>query len=292
MIALDTGIDQQTLTFYDQLDGRKVARMPSGKVALIHYDQLGKVFDGEQWLVQLEHHDTYAVAYPIERIERRQETPVVTITAKKPMAAEPQLVELVAEDATAPEPVKREFVPPKGRGMPENFLRAEDRVAFFVDGANMDGASRDAGYKLDFFKVGKFLRAGASFRAAYYYVADFTQKDPLQIKFLDFLNHAGYTIRKKPVKVLHDDDGEEYVKANVDTEIVLDMVNTCDNWDVAFLLSGDSDFERCVDLLRSRGKRVYIMSSEGTLSRELRMASDQPVFYIEDYRDLLERDGS
>ncbi len=54
------------------------------------------------------------------------------------------------------------------------------------------------------------------------------------------------------------DTGERIIKGNLDTEILLDMVNTVDNYDVAFLCSGDSDFERAVDLLRSRGKRIYV----------------------------------
>jgi uncharacterized LabA/DUF88 family protein len=98
-------------------------------------------------------------------------------------------------------------------------------------------------------------------------------------------------VRKKPVKVIRDKDtGQETYKANVDTEMVLDMVNTADNYDVAFLLSGDSDFERCVDLLRSRGKRVYVMTSEGTLSRELSHVANKPIFFIEDYKPILMRE--
>jgi uncharacterized LabA/DUF88 family protein len=47
--------------------------------------------------------------------------------------------------------------------------------------------------------------------------------------------------------------------------------------------SGDSDFERRVDLLRSRGKRIYVMTSDGQLSRELSHPSDKSIFFIEDY---------
>ncbi|MCA1811325.1 MAG: NYN domain-containing protein [Halobacteriales archaeon] len=143
---------------------------------------------------------------------------------------------------------------------------------------------------MDYFKVGEFLRGSGSFRAAFYYIADVTAQDGMQNRFLDFLAHSGYIVRKKPVKVIEDKaTGQKVFKANVDTEMVLDMVNTADNYDVAFLLSGDSDFERCVDLLRSRGKRVYVMTSESTISRELSHVADKPIFFIEDYQDLLAR---
>jgi uncharacterized LabA/DUF88 family protein len=57
-----------------------------------------------------------------------------------------------------------------------------------------------------------------------------------------------------------------------------------------FLFSGDSDYERAVDLLRSRGKRVYVVTSRATLSRELAYIADKPVFFLEDFRSVLERD--
>ncbi len=275
---MDQPDEQVLLTFREQADGRKVSRLPSGKVVLVDLDQRKLVKDGERWLVRIEHHDLYCVAYPIDRV-----APVGSPTLQVP-TAKPAPV-----PTKAPEPPK--YLPPANRAKPSMFLRPQDRVAIFVDGANMDGACRDAGYFLDYYKVGSFLRANATFNAAFFYIADFTAKDPVQLKFLDFLAHSGYIVRKKAVKVIKDrETGKEIYKANVDTEMVLDMVNTADNYDVAFLLSGDSDFERCVDLLRSRGKRVFVMSSEGSMSRELSHVADKPIFFIEDYQDLLIRE--
>lgn len=93
------------------------------------------------------------------------------------------------------------------------------------------------------------------------------------------------------MKVIRDSDtGERIIKGNLDTEIVLDMVNTVDNYDVAFLFSGDSDFERAVDLLRSRGKRIYVVTARAQLSRELSYVADKPIFFIEDHRAVLARE--
>lgn len=271
---MDEGTEEVPLLFREQADGRKVSRLPNGKVVLVDLLQKEKVKDGERWLVRLTHKEMFAVAYPLDRLT--PEKPVVA-PAPKPVVAVPAKPAVQA--------------PPANRPLPSMFLRPTDRVAIFVDGANMDGACRDAGYFLDYFKVGAFLRGGASFRSAFFYVADFTSTDPLQTRFMDFLSHSGYIVRKKAVKVITDrETGAKTFKANVDTEMVLDMVNTVDNYDVAFLLSGDSDFERCVELLRSRGKRVYVMTSENTMSRELAHVADKPIFLIEDYPDLLRRD--
>ena len=286
----DVGVDQATFTFHEQADGRKVARLPSGKIVLIHYDSVSKVKNGEQWLVQLEHHPLYAVATPLERLAKAPQEAAPVLKPKPTTTVVLASKATPASPAVVPVAVAKP-VPTSAVATPSLFVQPQDRVAIFVDGANMDGACRDAGYYLDYFKVGDFLRGKGAFRAAFYYVADFTARDPMQLRFLDFLAHSGYIVRKKPVKVIRDKDtGQETYKANVDTEMVLDMVNTADNYDVAFLLSGDSDFERCVDLLRSRGKRVYVMTSERTLSRELSHVADKPIFFIEDYKDRLARE--
>jgi uncharacterized LabA/DUF88 family protein len=145
---------------------------------------------------------------------------------------------------------------------------------------------------MDYRKARNFFLAHGLFYAAYYYIADYTASDPLQQRYLDFLAHSDFIVRKKAVKAIRDQEtGERLLKANVDTELVLDLINTADNYDLAFLFSGDSDFERAVDLLRSRGKRVYVVTARPVLSRELAYVADKPVFFLEDFRTQLERDA-
>src|SRR5687767_2959066 len=81
---MDPGVDQVTLTFREQSDGRKVARLGTGKVVLVHYTALDKVKDGESWLVRLDHQALYAVAHPLERINKPAEAPkpVVPVPAR------------------------------------------------------------------------------------------------------------------------------------------------------------------------------------------------------------------
>jgi uncharacterized LabA/DUF88 family protein len=168
-----------------------------------------------------------------------------------------------------------------------------DRVAMFIDGANMDLACRLAGYFVDYRKARQWFLAHGLFYAAFYYIADFTASDPLQQRYLDFLAHADYIVRRKAVKVIRDQEtGAKVTKANIDTELVLDLINTADNYDLAFLFSGDSDYERAVDLLRSRGKRVYVVTSHQTGSRELAYVADKPIFFLEDFRAELQRDDA
>jgi uncharacterized LabA/DUF88 family protein len=329
--------EEAVLTFHEQADGRKVARLAGGKVVLVDLNQMARVADGERWRVRLRHKETFAIAEPID-LAREVLIPnpvigtdlaarlasLVTARPRRPAveAPPPAVPEPVAPPppeppaaivSPAPPPVEPAAPPPaevvEARAAPaapvaappepvapravtpDKVIRAGDRVALFVDGANMDGACRSAGYFVDYRKAREFFLSAGQFYAGFYYIADFTASDSLQQRYLDFLVHAGYIVRRRPVKVIHDrDTGERIIKGNLDTEIVLDMVNTVDNYDVAYLFSGDSDFERAVDLLRSRGKRVYIVTARSQLSRELSYVADKPIFFIEEHEARLRRD--
>lgn len=314
---------EAVLTFREQADGRKVARLPGGKVVLVAYGEVDRVRDGERWRVRLEHRDTFSVATPVERERPLLTNPVLsalspvltTLRAKAaapastptpaiapvPAAAAPPAPTVMAPVArpvvvppapSAPKPLTSDRRPDDRPVIhPSRVVGMNDRVAMFIDGANMDGACRLAGYFVDYRKAQRLFLAHGLFYAAYYYIADYTASDPLQQRYLDFLAHSDYIVRRKAVKAIRDKEtGERVLKANVDTELVLDLINTADNYDLAFLFSGDSDFERAVDLLRSRGKRVYIVTARPVLSRELAYVADKPIFFIEDFRDALERD--
>jgi uncharacterized LabA/DUF88 family protein len=289
---MDEEPETATLVFRQQMDGRKVSRLPGGKVVLVDLADLDRVKDGEWWAVRLRHRDTFAIATPLERAAP-PEVPVLETPQPPPPPPPPPSATKPAAPGPAPAPARHQRTALEVGGMliePTDVLRREDRVAFFIDGANMDGAARSAGFFLDFRRALDYFLGPATFYAGFYYVADFTASDSLQQRFLDALSYGGFIVRKKPVKVITDPEtGERLFKGNLDTEIVLDMLNTVGNYDVAYLFSGDSDFERAIDLLRSRGKRVYVVSSRRTLARELAYIADKPVFFLEDFRSMVEK---
>jgi uncharacterized LabA/DUF88 family protein len=311
---------EETLLFHEQSDGRKVARLPGGKVVLVRREDLDRVREGERWRVRLLHRDTYSIATLVERDRVELTNPVISealgqvmsrLAAAAPRPATPANDAARPARADAPRPAPAgvprsadaapitpradaERVEPVAKPAPippSRVVGMNDRVAMFVDGANMDLAGRMAGYFVDYRKARSFFLAHGLFYAAYYYIADYTASDPLQQRYLDFLAHSDFIVRRKAVKAIRDQDtGERVLKANVDTELILDLINTADNYDLAFLFSGDSDFERAVDLLRSRGKRVYVVTSRPVLSRELAYVADKPVFFLEEFRAQLERE--
>src|SRR5260221_11405497 len=56
----------RSLTFHEQADGRKVARLPGGKVVLLDIHQVDRVADGERWHVRLRHKEAFAIADAVD----------------------------------------------------------------------------------------------------------------------------------------------------------------------------------------------------------------------------------
>jgi uncharacterized LabA/DUF88 family protein len=67
----------------------------------------------------------------------------------------------------------------------------------------------------------------------------------------------GFALVTKQLKTIMQADGTQTQKANLDIEIVLNMSNTIDHYDMAMLVSGDGDFEWPLQLLRARAPQEY-----------------------------------
>ena len=165
------------------------------------------------------------------------------------------------------------------------------RVSIFVDGANMFYTQKKGlGWFFDPAKLLKTLKGEDELADAFWYMGVKSAPEARDENFLRFLAYAGYTVRTKHLKTIFDSEtGETIQKANLDIEIVMDMFNTVDNYDKAILLSGDGDFERALELLRSRGKRICVVSTQNWIASELRMAVGSHYIDLQDLRSLIER---
>jgi len=165
------------------------------------------------------------------------------------------------------------------------------RVSIFVDGANMFYTQKKGlGWFFDPAKLLKTLKGDDELADAFWYMGVKSAPETRDENFLRFLAYAGYTVRTKHLKTIFDSEtGETIQKANLDIEIVMDMFNTVDNYNKAILLSGDGDFERALELLRSRGKRICVVSTQNWIASELRMAVGSHYIDLQDLRSLIER---
>lgn len=167
-----------------------------------------------------------------------------------------------------------------------------DKIAIFIDGANMFYAQRKLGWHIDYRKVYDYLAKAGDVYNAFYYTSVTTPPDTGVESFLRALTAMGYSVRRKPIKEISDQEtGNVIRKANLDIEIVIDMFNTVELYDVAILASGDGDFERAVELIRSKGKRIIGLGSASMAAYDLVNAMDRYIF-LEDVRDQVEKTGS
>ncbi len=162
-------------------------------------------------------------------------------------------------------------------------------LSIFVDGNNMFYAQQKNGWFFDPRRVLEYFtnELDVNLINAFWYTG---LKDPQdQRGFRDALISLGYTVRTKILKEYYDDTSGRYSqKANLDIEIVVDMFNTVDQYNRVILFSGDGDFERAIELLRSKNTHITVVSTEGMIARELRNVTDR---YIDltDIRDQNEK---
>ena len=144
------------------------------------------------------------------------------------------------------------------------FLPTE-RVALFIDGANLYAASRNLGFDVDYRNLLQFFRGKSHVIRAYYYAAllDTEEYSPLK-PLTDWLAYNGYTLITKTAREFTDQAGRRRVKGNMDVELAIDMLELAPHIDHAVLFSGDSDFRRLVEAVQRRGVRVTVVSSVRT----------------------------
>src|SRR5271166_4481859 len=153
-----------------------------------------------------------------------------------------------------------------------------ERVALFIDGANLYSASRNLGFDVDYRNLLEFFRKKTHIIRAYYYSAVLETEEYSPLKPLtDWLAYNGYTLVTKPAKEFTDAAGRRRIKGNMDIEV--DMLELAPSLNHVVLFSGDSDFRRLVEAVQRKGVRVSVVSSIRTsppmVADELRRQADQ-----------------
>lgn len=162
------------------------------------------------------------------------------------------------------------------------------KVAVFLDGANCFYTQKKMGWNIDAEKLLDYCKEYGEIVEAIYYTGVSAESN--QRKFLDKLAYMGYSLVTKPVKTITDHTtGQTTQKANLDIEIVLDMFNMIDRYDMAILISGDGDFERAIQQLKSRGKEVKVISTRSSVATELVHAMGINYIDLLRIRELVER---
>ena len=138
-----------------------------------------------------------------------------------------------------------------GLAAPERMFHPDDRVALFIDGANLYSAAR-ASASISTTSACCRIPAseGASIRACYYTaLLEDQEYSPIR-PLVDWLDYNGYTMVTKPAKEFTDANGRRKFKGNMDVELAVDLMEMADFTDHVVLFSGDGDFRRLVEAVQ------------------------------------------
>ncbi|MHA1113307.1 MAG: LabA-like NYN domain-containing protein [Alphaproteobacteria bacterium] len=152
-------------------------------------------------------------------------------------------------------------------------INASDRLALFIDGANLHAAARALGFDIDYKRLRDLFAAKGRLLRALYYTAILEDQEYSPIRpLVDWLDYNGYTMVTKPAKEFTDAAGRRKIKGNMDIEIAIDMLEMAEHLDHVVLFSGDGDFRSLVEAVQRRGVSVTVVS---TVRSQPPMAADE-----------------
>ncbi len=135
----------------------------------------------------------------------------------------------------------------------DKIIHPDERVAVFIDGANLYSTARGLAFDMDYKKLLEAFKQRGLFIRASYYTALVEDQDFSPIRpLVDWLDYNGYTLVTKPAREFTDATGRRRFKGDMDIEIAIDMMEAAAHADHLFLFSGDGDFAPLVQRFAAR----------------------------------------
>lgn len=158
-------------------------------------------------------------------------------------------------------------------------MKPSERVALFIDGANLYATSKALGFDIDYRRLLKEYNSNGHLVRAFYYTALVEDQEYSSIRpLIDWLDYNGYAVVTKPVKEFTDQMGRRKVKGNMDIELAVDAMELAPFIDHMVLFSGDGDFRSLVEAMQRKGVRVSVVSTVTTqppmIADDLRRQAD------------------
>ncbi len=176
--------------------------------------------------------------------------------------------------------------------MPMNFY-SDERIALFIDGANLYAAARALGFDIDYKRLLALFKKQGRLVRAFYYTALIDDQEYSPIRpLVDWLDYNGYTMVTKPTKEFTDASGRRKIKGNMDIELATDVMEMAERLDHVVLFSGDGDFRCLVEATQRKGVRVTVVSTVRSappmVADELRRQADNFI-ELQDIADEISR---
>lgn len=171
-----------------------------------------------------------------------------------------------------------------------------ERIALFIDGANLYATSKTLGFDIDYRRLLKEYQSRGYLVRAFYYTALVEDQEYSSIRpLIDWLDYNGFNVVTKPVKEFTDSLGRRKVKGNMDIELAVDAMELAPFIDHMVLFSGDGDFRSLAEAMQRKGVKVSVVSTVTTqppmVADDLRRQADHFVDLV-DMQAKIGRDPS
>jgi uncharacterized LabA/DUF88 family protein len=161
-----------------------------------------------------------------------------------------------------------------------------DKIALFIDGANLHATARALGFDVDYRRLLKEFQSRGALLRAFYYTTIIEDQEYTSIRpLIDWLDYNGYTVVTKPTKEFVDAGGRRKVKGSMHIELAVNAMEIADHLDQMFLFSGDGDFRPLLEAMQRRGVHVTVIS---TIASQPPMAADELRRQADVFVDLAE----
>jgi uncharacterized LabA/DUF88 family protein len=156
---------------------------------------------------------------------------------------------------------------------------SREKIALFIDGANLYATSRQLGFDIDYRKLLTYFQKRGYLLRANYYTAILEDQEYSSIRpLIDWLDYNGYKVVTKPAREFTDSVGRRKIKGNMDIELAIDALELADHVDHYVIFSGDGDFRSVVEALQRKGRKITVISTLATqppmISDDLRRQAD------------------
>src|ERR1700747_566530 len=164
-----------------------------------------------------------------------------------------------------------------------------NKIALFIDGANLYATAKTLGFDIDYKRLLKEFQSRGTLLRAFYYTAIIEDQEYSSIRpLVDWLDYNGYTVVTKSTKEFIDAYGRRKLKGSMDIELAVDAMEIAEHIDQMVLFSGDGNFRPLVEAVQRRGVRVTVVS---TITSQPPMVADELRRQADVFIDLAELRG-
>src|SRR6202023_386041 len=140
--------------------------------------------------------------------------------------------------------------------------RGGNKIALFIDGANLYATAKTLGFDIDYKRLLKEFQSRGTLVRAFYFIAISEDQEFSSIRpLIDWLGYNGFTVITKPAKEFDDGEGRRKFKRKMKVELAGNAMELAKHVDQIVLFSGHADFCPLVEAVQRRGVHVTVVST-------------------------------